>query len=116
MTREDIVNNLLSTYAKHGVPKFLIEHEIDSGLKDGFSYQTIYTGLRMAMGKCFKEEEHFTPAEMAEALGTTEEEIMRQIETSKKELIEQGKNAEEYFTEIKPEGKQRFVIMPGGLK
>lgn len=116
MTRSDVVNNLYSTYGKHGVPKFLIEEEIESGLKHGFSYQTIYTGLRMALGNCYNVREYFTPAEMAEAFGTTEEEVIKQVEDLGKELEAQGKDTSEYFTKVEPEQKQRFVILPGGLK
>lgn len=116
MNRQDVVNNLLSTYSKHGVPRFLIEEEIEGGLKKGFSYQTIYTGLRMALGNCFNEREYFTPAEMAEAFGTTEEEMIQQVQEMEKELEAKGEDTSQYFTKVEPEVKQRFVILPGGLK
>lgn len=116
MTREDVINNLISTYSRHGVTKFLIETEIESGLKEGFSYQTIYTGLRMAMGNYFNEEEYFTPAEMAEALGVTEDEMINQIKEMEKELIEKGEDTSQYFKKTEPIQTQRFIILPGGLK
>jgi hypothetical protein len=115
MTREEVVSNLYSTYSKHGVTKFMIEAEIDGGLAKGFSYQTIYTGLRMAMGNCFKVREYFTPAEMAEAFDTTEEEIIGQIEELERELKETGENPDNYFIKTEPEKIQRFIVLPGGL-
>ncbi|MBB2184774.1 hypothetical protein H0486_18115 [Lachnospiraceae bacterium MD1] len=116
MSREDIITNLLSTYAKYGVTRFILEQEIESGLKQGFSYQTIYTGLRMTLGNVFHEREYFTPAEMAEALGTTEEEIINQVEVMGKELEAQGEDPSEYFTRVEPVEKQTFIIPPGALK
>lgn len=116
MNRQDVVKNLMSTYGKYGVTELLIEDEIESGLKHGFSYQTIYTGLRMALGNAFNVREYFTPAEMAEAFGTTEEEVIKQVEDLGKELEAQGKDTSEYFVKVEPEQKQRFVVLPGGLK
>jgi hypothetical protein len=116
MNKEDVINNLLSTYAKYGVTRFILEQEIESGLKQGFSYQTIYTGLRMTLGNVFHEREYFTPAEMAEALGTTEEEIISQVEAMGKELEAQGKEPSEYFVKVKPEEKRTFIVPPGSLR
>lgn len=116
MTRNDVVKNLMSTYGKHGVTELLIEDEIESGLKHGFSYQTIYTGLRMALGNAFNVREYFTPAEMAEAFGATEEEMIAQVEDLRQQLIDAGEDPNEYFTKVEPEQTQRFVVLPGGLK
>lgn len=115
MTRENIIKNLLSTYSKHGVTEKVIEEQIESGLKEGFSYETIYTGLRMVMGNCFNEREYFTPSEIAEALGSTEEEMIEQIESMGKELEEKGEDSNEYFVEVDSSKKQQFMILPGGL-
>lgn len=114
MTREDVVKNLLSTYGKYGVTKELIESDIDDGLKHGFSFETIYTGLRLAMGKCFNEREHFTTQEIAEALGMTHEEVIQEIENMREQAIENGENPDDYAVEIDRAKTQRFIVYPGG--
>lgn len=106
----------MNTYGKHGVTRLLIEQEIDGGLEKGFSHQTIYTGLRMAMGNIYNEREYFTPAEVAEALGATENEIIHQIDLLGNEMEAKGEDPSNYFTKIEPEVKQRFVVLPSGLK
>lgn len=55
MNREDVIQNLLRTYQTYGVTRAWIEQEINSGLSHAFSYQTIYTGLRMALGNVFHD-------------------------------------------------------------
>lgn len=50
MTRENVINNIMATYVKYGFTREVIEEQIVSGEKHGFSYQTIYTGLRMTLG------------------------------------------------------------------
>jgi len=116
MNREDVINNIMSTYGKYGFTRESIEEQVKSGERHGFSYQTIYTGLRMSLGGVTGEREHFTVAEMSEAFGETEEEIINQIEAMKTQLEAAGENVKDYVTEIKPEDRQRFLIMPGGLE
>jgi hypothetical protein len=109
LTREDVINNLLSTYSKYGITRGFLEENIESGLKEGLSYETIYTGLRMAMGDCYNEKEYFTLADMEEALGTTEEEIIKEIDKVRANCMDQNNKTE-------PEEVTRFIILPGGLK
>ena len=115
MSRQDVINNIMANYSQYGVDRETIEEQIRSGEAEGFSYQTIYTGLRMAMASAFGTNEYFTPAEMAEALGSTEEEIIQQIEQMKEDIIAMGLNPDDYVHEVKPEEKQRFVLPPGFL-
>lgn len=116
MDRQDVIKNIMSTYGKHGITEMVIDEQIDSGLESGLSYQTIYTGLRMVLGNTFNEREYFTPAEMAEALGATEKEIVQQIKQLGGELEAVGEDTSQYLTEIKSEAKQRFLVLPGGLR
>lgn len=55
-------------------------------------------------------------AEMAEALGEAEEEIVRQIEELTGELQEAGEDTEQYFRRYDTGEVHRFLISPGGLK
>jgi len=114
MKRQDVINNIMNNYGSE-VDLGLLNSQIDSGEEQGFSYQTIYTGLRMALATLTGKQEYFTSVEIAEAMGMTQEEINEQIEEMGKELVAAGENPDDYFREIKPEKAQRFVIMPGGL-
>lgn len=116
MTREDVINNIMVNYQEYGIDRDWLEESIRSGEEQGFSYQTIYTGLRMALGSATGQEELFTVAEMAEALGEPEEEIIRQIEELTGELQEAGEDTEQYFRRYDTGEAHRFLIPPGGLK
>lgn len=115
MTRKDVIDNIMATYRKYGFTRQEVEEQVKGGEARGFSYQTIYTGLRMAFGGITGEEEHFTVQEMAEALGETEENIVKQIEEMREQIREAGGNPDEYAQEIGPGGRQRFIIPPGAL-
>lgn len=115
VNRESVILNILSTYGKYGFSRDDIEQMVKSGEAHDFSYQTIYTGLRMSLGSMTGEEEHFTVSEIAEALGESEENIIQQIENMKTEIRDAGGNVEDYVKEIEPEEVQHFLIMPGGL-
>lgn len=105
----------MANYSRYRVDRETVEPQIRSGEAEGFSYQTIYTGLRMAMASAFGTNEYFTPVEMAEALGTTEEGIIQQIGQIKEDIIARGLNPADYVHEVEPEERQRFVLPPGFL-
>jgi len=113
MTKQDVINNIMANYGKYGIDMAMVEEQIKSGEKQGFSYQTIYTGLRMALGNATGEREYFSVSEMAEALGATEDEIIQEIERLKTQMEEVGEDSEKYFQQTNP--VQRFIIPPGGL-
>ena len=115
MTRQDVIDNIMANYSRYGVDRETIEQRIRSGEAEGFSYQTIYTGLWMALAGAFGSDEYFTPAEMAEALGTTEEEIITQIEQMKADISAMGLNPSDYVHEVTSEKRRRFVLPPGFL-
>lgn len=113
MTREDVIANIKSNYGKYGIDMDLIEDNIRSGEKQGFSYQTIYTGLRMALGSTFGTEELFTVDEMAEAFGESREEIVSRIEEMREEIAAAGLDPDDYAPPAAT--PMRFIIPPGGL-
>jgi hypothetical protein len=115
MLREDVIINIMSNYGKYGITLEWLEEQIRSGECQGFSYQTIYTGLKMALSNTTDHEALFSVGDIAEALGVTEEEIIQQIEVLKIEMEASGKEPDLYFKRIKPESIQRFIIPPGGL-
>lgn len=78
MTRQEVITKIIDKYGKYGVTANDLKHSIETGEAQGFSYQTIYTGLRMALGSTYGEQELFTPEEVAEALGCTPEEIKQE--------------------------------------
>ncbi len=110
MTRTDVINNLIVNYGRYDIDIEAIEEQIKSGEAQGFSYQTIYTGLRMALGSTFGVEEHFTPAELAEAFGVSEEEIIQEIEDMRKNISDMGLDPDDYAREIKSEERQCFLV------
>lgn len=116
MTREDLFLNIKNNYSKYGITDEIIEQEIQSGEAHGFSYQTIYTGLRMAFGNAFNTEEHFTPEEVAEAMGVTVEEVIAEIEAARQQAIENGEDADEIAYKTEPQEQHRFIIPAGFLK
>jgi hypothetical protein len=116
MTREDLFLNIKTNYSKYGITDEIIEQEIQSGEAHGFSYQTIYTGLKMAFGSAFNTEEYFTPEEVAEAMGVTVEEVIAEIEAARQQAIENGEDADEIAYKTEPQEQHRFIIPAGFLK
>lgn len=111
MTKQDVINNIMANYGDLGITLEEVEGVIASGEQRGFSYQTIYTGIRMSLGEVTGREELFTPAEIAEAMGISEDDVIREVEQSYREMAAAGENPEQY---IKKCGTvQRFVIPPG---
>lgn len=110
MTREDVFMNIKNNYGKYGVSDAEIEEQITSGEAQGFSYRTIYTGLRMAYGRSYNVEEYFTPDEMAEALGVTEEEVIEHIEQLRAEAEAMGEDADSIAYKTEPSEAVRFII------
>ena len=115
MTRQDVVNNIRANYGRYGLDMAQIEENIASGEQQGFSYQTIYTGLRMALGTAFGVQEHFTVQEMAEAFGATEEEMIKEIENMRTEAEESGLDPDELAYKTEPGETTRFIIPAGTL-
>lgn len=115
MLREDVIINIMSNYGKYGITLEWLEEQIRSGECQGFSYQTIYTGLKMALSSCTDHEALFSVGDIAEALGVTEGEIIQQIEVLKEEMEAAGEDPDLYFKRIAPERIRRFIIPQEGL-
>lgn len=115
MTREDVISNVLANYGKYGIERKTVEKLLDSGLKEGLSYQAIYTGIKLAYAQEYGEHTLFSTAEVAEVLGVSEEMVIQEIEKAKVELLESGENPDDYFPEVRPEKCRRFIMPPGYL-
>jgi DNA repair protein RadC len=86
MTRNDVLNKLLSKYGKYGYTRLKISGLIKDGEKHGFSYTMIYNGLRMAFSNVTGEHEYFSLQDMMEITGETQDELIARIEDSREEL------------------------------
>jgi hypothetical protein len=114
MKYTDAVNNILATYSKYGVDR----EEIENSIKDGvvnydLTVNACYNGLRMALGSAFGEDERFSVDDIMEITGESREEIVDRIEQMRQEMIEQGKNPDDYCTEIKPQERKVFYFPQG---
>lgn len=107
MTRELIIQNILTNYKKFGITEETIIPLIDSGIQQGLSYDLIYLGLKMELCKLAGEEFYCTSSDVARAFGVSNEEMNRIIEESRQELAAEGKDPNDYFREVK---SARFVI------
>lgn len=114
MKREEVVKNIMSTYKGFGVTEKEIEEVIDSGIKNGLSYDVIYTGLRLTLGSVLGIDELFFPSEIAELFGVTVEEANRVINESVEELKNAGVDTESYFHEVDKSDKN-ILFFPSGL-
>ena len=45
MDKEMVIQNIINNYRKYGITREMIEPVIDSGIKEGFSYDLIYLTL-----------------------------------------------------------------------
>lgn len=107
MTRELIIQNILTNYKQFGITEETIIPLIDSGIQQGLSYDLIYLGLKMELSKLSGEEFYCTSSDMARAFNVSHEEMNRIIEESRQELAAEGKNPDDYFREVTA---TRFMI------
>ena len=98
MTEEQRIFN---RYKKYGATLEFIQWAIQSGIKAGLTRKAALIGVRMALGEQCGVQEYFTPEDIAEALGTTVEEVNRLIEENKDELIKNGGIAKVTFADFK---------------
>lgn len=107
MTRETVIQNLLTNYSQYGITVETIIPLIDGGIEQGLSYDLIYLGLKMELCKLAGEEFYCTSSDMARAFGVSNEEMNECIQEARQELAAEGKNPNDYFREVKA---TRFVI------
>lgn len=107
MDRETVIINLLNNYGKNGITREVIEPLINSGIAEGFTYDLIYLTLKAELCKLAGEEFFCTSEDIARAFDVSVDEINEAIEESKKELISQGENPDEYFKQVQT---SRFMM------
>lgn len=107
MDREMVILNLLNNYWANGITREVIEPLIDSGVAEGFSYDLIYLTLKAELCELAGEEFYCTNEDMARAFGISVEKVDEAIEESRKELLVQGENPNEYFKRVQP---SRFMM------
>jgi len=100
MDKHTIIQNIINNYSQYGITEDTIIPLIDSGEKQGFSYDLIYLGLKMELCKLAGEEFYCTSDEMARAFGVSDDEMQRIIDEAREELIEAGENPDDYFREV----------------
>lgn len=100
MNRETVIQNLITNYGNHGITREIIEPLIDSGVKEGITYDLIYLTLKAELSKLVGEEFYCTSSDMARAFGVSEEVINQMIEESRAELAASGENPDDYFKQV----------------
>lgn len=100
MDRETVIQNILVNYGRYGVTSADIEPVIDSGVKEGLTYDLIYLMLKTEFSKLIGEEFYCTSEDMARVFGVSVDEMNKIIEESKEELLASGKNPDEYFRSV----------------
>ena len=107
MDRQTIIQNIMNNYGKFGITPDMINEVIDEGLEGGMSYDMIYLDTMRRISEITGEKFLCSSSDMARAMGASEDEILRMIEETKKELIEAGEDPDEYFKKVPV---QRFVM------
>lgn len=107
MDRQIIIQNIMANYGKYGITPDMINEVIDAGLEGGLSYDMIYLDTMRRISEITGEEFLCSSSDMARAMGVSEDEILRMIEEAREELIETGKDPDEYFKEVPV---QRFMM------
>ena len=101
MDRKTIIQNVMNNYGNY-ITKEELDNLIDSGLRQGFSYDLIYLGLKYSLSDVAGEEFYCTSEEVAKAFGMSDDEMNRTIEEAREELIANGENPDEYFKQVQP--------------
>lgn len=99
MDRETVLQNLMNNYGNY-ITKDELDNLIDSGLRQGFSYDLIYLGLKYSLSDVAGEEFYCTSSDMARAFGMSDDEMDRIIEEAREELLASGENSDEYFKTV----------------
>ena len=99
MDRQTVIQNILVNYGEYGITKDLIEAIIDSGRKEGLTYDFIYLGLDAELSKRYGKKFYCSSSDVARAFNVSEDEMNQIIEEARQELIEAGENPDEYFRE-----------------
>ena len=101
MNRKTIIQNVMNNYGNY-ITKEELDNLIDSGLRQGFSYDLIYLGLKYSLSDVAGEEFVCTSSDMAREFGMSDDEMNRTIKEAREELISNGENPDEYFKQVQP--------------
>ena len=97
MDRETVVQNIMNNYGKYGITEDMVKEVVDTGRKDGMSYDLIYIDTCRKISEITGEEFFCTSEDMARAFNMPVEEMNRIIEEARIELAANGEDPDEYF-------------------
>jgi ribosomal protein L7/L12 len=78
---------------KYGIPEAVVKSIVESGLKNGMSFQQIELGIRLTLGH---GKEIFTVQDVATATGMTLDEAREYVNDFYNELLTQGEKPENH--------------------
>ena len=107
MDRQTVIQNIMNNYKQYGITTDMVEEVIDTGLEGGMSYDMIYLDMCRRISEITGEEFVCSASDMARAMGVSDAEMQKIIEEAREELIEAGKDPDEYFKEVPV---QRFMM------
>lgn len=111
MTVEQAADKLLQTYSAYGVRREFLIELMEDGVKNyDLSIAAVFHGTRMMLGQQLGVQELFSVRDIAEMLGTSEEEAVLEIEKAKAGLAEQGEDMSKYI--ISEPQRQKFILKP----
>lgn len=111
MTVEQAADKLMATYARFGVDRREIVRLMRDGIENySLTIGAVYNGCRMMLSEQFHTQELFSQRDIAEMLGTSEEEAVLEIEKAKAGLAEQGEDLSKYI--ISEPQRQKFILSP----
>ena len=109
MTIKEATERLLQTYSVYGVGREFLTGLMEDGIQNyNLSVEAVFHGTRMMLGQQLGVQELFSVRDIAEMLGTSEEEALAEIEKAKTELLEQGADMSKYILE-EPQ-RQNFIL------
>lgn len=113
MTFQTALDNLVSKYDRYGYDREFLSDQLRDGLKEGFSVNVTYNGLRMVLAGQTGERELFSIEDVMEITGESRETIMERIKQYREELTAAGEDPDSYFIPTEPATK-KTLFFPGG--
>lgn len=112
MTFKTAVDNLVRTYEKYGFTRSELEAQMKDGvMKQGFSVNVAYNGMRMALAHIAGEHEYFSIEDMMEITGESREEVLKQIEDMRAAALAAGENPDDYAVPV----ERKILYFPDGF-
>ena len=102
----------LRTYEKYGFTRSELEAQMKDGvMKQGFSVNVAYNGMRMALAHITGEHEYFSIEDMMEITGESREEVLKQIEDMRAAALAAGENPDDYAVPV----ERKILYFPNGF-